>query len=90
MKLCLLDMLPNYHVWTNANMKWGLNTWHWLFMAQPEPFPDLLTAQRPLRQRAEKPELDCAEQRLRTPETQAETQHTIRAQARLIPRLNGM
>ena len=39
MKLCLLDMLPNYHVWTNANMKWGLNTWHWLFMAQPEPFP---------------------------------------------------
>src|SRR6476659_3736187 len=25
-KLCILDMLPNYHVWTNANMKWGLNT----------------------------------------------------------------
>src|SRR5262249_26518731 len=42
MKLCLLDMLPNYYVWTNANMKWGLNTWHWLFMAQPEPFPETL------------------------------------------------
>ena len=39
MKLCLLDMLPNYHVWTNANMKWAIGTWHWLFMAQPEPFP---------------------------------------------------
>src|SRR5260221_10336709 len=29
MKLCLLDMLPNYHVWSNANMKWAVNTWHW-------------------------------------------------------------
>src|SRR5215469_6450381 len=33
MKLCLLDMLPNYHVWTNANMKWALGSYHWLFMA---------------------------------------------------------
>ena len=47
MKLCLLDMLPNYHVWTNANMKWGLNSWHWLFMAQPEPFPDTLMSAVP-------------------------------------------
>src|SRR5947199_5285268 len=41
-KLCLLDMLPNYHVWTNANKKWALGSWHWLFMAQPEPFPETL------------------------------------------------
>jgi haloacetate dehalogenase len=41
-KLCLLDMLPNYYVWTHADMKWGLNSWHWLFMAQPEPFPATL------------------------------------------------
>jgi haloacetate dehalogenase len=47
MKLCLLDMLPNYYVWTNANMKWGLNTWHWLFMAQPEPFPETLMSAVP-------------------------------------------
>ncbi|MBV9969313.1 MAG: alpha/beta hydrolase [Xanthobacteraceae bacterium] len=47
MKLCLLDMLPNYHVWTNANMKWGLNTWHWLFMAQPEPFPETMMSAVP-------------------------------------------
>ena len=47
MKLCILDMLPNYHVWTNANMKWGLNTWHWLFMAQPEPFPETLMSAVP-------------------------------------------
>jgi len=47
MKLCLLDMLPNYHVWTNANRNWALNTWHWLFMAQPEPFPETLMSAVP-------------------------------------------
>src|SRR5712671_7955792 len=39
MKLCLLDMLPNYHVWSNANKNWAVNTWHWMFLAQPEPLP---------------------------------------------------
>src|SRR5947207_909153 len=47
MKLCLLDMLPNYHVWTNASRNWGLNSWHWLFMAQPEPFPETLISAVP-------------------------------------------
>jgi len=47
MKLCLLDMLPNYYVWTNANMKWALGTWHWLFMAQPEPFPETMMSAVP-------------------------------------------
>ncbi len=47
MKLCLLDMLPNYYVWSNANMNWALNTWHWMFMAQPEPFPETLMSAVP-------------------------------------------
>src|SRR5579871_3378912 len=42
MKLCLLDMLPNYYVWTNANKNWALGSWHWLFMAQAEPFPETM------------------------------------------------
>src|ERR1700675_1746822 len=42
MKLCLLDGLPNYHVWANANKNWALSSWHWSFMAQPEPFPETL------------------------------------------------
>src|SRR6516162_9464799 len=29
MKLCLLDMLPNYHVWSTANKDWAINTRHW-------------------------------------------------------------
>jgi len=47
MKLCLLDMLPNYHVWTNANMKWAIGAWHWMFMAQPEPFPETMMSAVP-------------------------------------------
>jgi haloacetate dehalogenase len=47
MKLCLLDMLPNYYVWTNANKSWAINSWHWLFMAQPEPFPETLMSAVP-------------------------------------------
>src|SRR5919197_14768 len=46
-KMCLLDMLPNYHVWTSANRNWALSSWHWLFMAQPEPFPETLISAVP-------------------------------------------
>jgi haloacetate dehalogenase len=47
MKLALLDMLPNYYVWTNANKSWALGSWHWLFMAQAEPFPETLMSAVP-------------------------------------------
>jgi haloacetate dehalogenase len=40
MKACIIDVLPNYHVWTNTSRGWALSSWHWLFMAQPEPFPE--------------------------------------------------
>src|SRR6266853_5472491 len=42
MKLCLLDMLPNYYAWTNTNRTRVTVAWHWLFMAQPEPFPETM------------------------------------------------
>jgi haloacetate dehalogenase len=42
MKLCLLDMLPNYYAWTNTNRSRATVAWHWLFMAQPEPFPETM------------------------------------------------
>ena len=47
MKMCLLDMLPNYHVWTSANKNWAMSSWHWLFMAQSEPFPETLMSAVP-------------------------------------------
>jgi haloacetate dehalogenase len=41
-KVAILDVLPSYHVWVNANKNWAINSWHWAFLAQPEPFPDTL------------------------------------------------
>jgi len=41
-KACLMDVIPNYHVWTNITKNWVIKTWHWGFMAQPEPFPERL------------------------------------------------
>ncbi len=42
MKVAILDVLPSYHVWTNLNMKTALGSWHWMFLAQPEPLPDTM------------------------------------------------
>ncbi len=42
MKLCMLDNLPNHHVWTNISKRWVINNWHWSFLAQPEPLPETL------------------------------------------------
>jgi pimeloyl-ACP methyl ester carboxylesterase len=42
MKVCIVDVLPASYVWTNLNIKSALNSWHWLFLAQPEPLPDTL------------------------------------------------
>ena len=47
MKVAMLDNLPNYHVWTNANRKWALSNWHWSFLAQAEPLPETLLSSVP-------------------------------------------
>lgn len=39
-RVCLMDVLPNYYVWTNTTKDWVIRTWHWGFMAQPEPLPE--------------------------------------------------
>ena len=46
-KVCLIDVLPNYFVWTNTTKAWAIGTWHWAFMAQPEPFPERLMSAVP-------------------------------------------
>jgi haloacetate dehalogenase len=46
-KVCLMDVLPNYFVWTNTTKAWAIGTWHWAFMAQPEPFPERLMSAVP-------------------------------------------
>jgi haloacetate dehalogenase len=46
-KLALLDMLPTYHVLTHVDKNWAMGTWHWMFLAQPEPFPETLISAVP-------------------------------------------
>lgn len=37
-----LDIAPTHHVLTNVTMGWGLEAYHWFFMAQKAPFPEKL------------------------------------------------
>lgn len=44
-RLAALDIVPTHHVLTNVTLGWGLEAYHWFFMAQKAPFPEkLLTA----------------------------------------------
>ena len=47
MKVCILDVLPAYYTWTTLSKRTALNSWHWLFLAQPEPFPDTMISAVP-------------------------------------------
>ena len=39
-RLCLMDILPNYHVWTNTTMSWAIGTWHWGSWLNLSRFPN--------------------------------------------------
>lgn len=44
-RLAALDIVPTHHVLTNVSLGWGLESYHWFFMAQKAPFPErLITA----------------------------------------------
>ncbi|RJE84477.1 alpha/beta fold hydrolase [Paracoccus onubensis] len=41
-RLAALDIVPTYHALTNVSLGWGLEAYHWFFMAQKAPFPEKL------------------------------------------------
>ena len=41
-RLAALDIVPTHHVLTNITLGWGLEAYHWFFMAQKAPFPEKL------------------------------------------------
>ena len=49
LKAALIDILPNYHIWNNTSRQWAQSSWHWLFMAQPSPFPETMMGAVPAR-----------------------------------------
>jgi haloacetate dehalogenase len=46
-RLAVLDILPTYDYWQRMDRRHGLNIYHWLFLAQPEPLPERLIAGNP-------------------------------------------
>ena len=41
-RMAALDIVPTHHVLTNVSLGWGLEAYHWFFMAQKAPFPERL------------------------------------------------
>ena len=41
-QLCALDIIPTYNLLSNVTLGWGLESYHWFFMAQKAPFPEKL------------------------------------------------
>jgi haloacetate dehalogenase len=46
-KAAVVDILPNYYIWTHASKEWAMKSWHWLFMAQPYDLPERMMAAVP-------------------------------------------
>ena len=46
--LSVLDILPTHAMWHNFTVKLAMKTYHWLFLAQPNPLPEMLIEQAPV------------------------------------------
>ncbi|MET0143552.1 MAG: alpha/beta hydrolase [Ilumatobacteraceae bacterium] len=41
-RVAVLDILPTLEYWDRLDRRFGLNIYHWMFLAQPAPFPERL------------------------------------------------
>jgi haloacetate dehalogenase len=46
-RLAVLDIVPTYDMWHNFTVKLAMKTYHWLFLAQPHPLPEMLIEPNP-------------------------------------------
>ena len=46
-KLSTLDIVPTYEMWARMDHTMAMKTWHWPFLAQPEPLPEMLIGKAP-------------------------------------------
>ena len=46
--LTVLDIVPTYAMWHNFTVKLAMKTYHWLFLAQPNPLPEMLIEPAPV------------------------------------------
>jgi haloacetate dehalogenase len=46
-KAAFVDMLPQHHLLNNVTRSWGMFSWHWFFMVQPNPTPETMISADP-------------------------------------------
>jgi haloacetate dehalogenase len=46
-KLAVLDIVPTYAMWRGMDQNLAMRTWHWMFLAQPYPLPEMLIGNAP-------------------------------------------
>ncbi len=47
-RLAVLDIVPTHAMWHNFSVKLAMKTYHWLFLAQPDPLPEMLIGKAPV------------------------------------------
>jgi haloacetate dehalogenase len=46
-RAAFMDMLPQHHLLNNVTKSWGMFSWHWFFMVQPNPMPETMISADP-------------------------------------------
>ena len=46
--LTVLDIVPTYAMWSDFTVRLAMKTYHWLFLAQPFPLPEMLIEKTPI------------------------------------------
>jgi haloacetate dehalogenase len=46
-KAAFIDMLPQHYLLNNVTKNWGMFSWHWFFMVQPNPTPETMISADP-------------------------------------------
>lgn len=41
-RMAALDIVPTHHLLTNISLGWGIESYHWFFLAQKAPYPERL------------------------------------------------
>jgi pimeloyl-ACP methyl ester carboxylesterase len=47
-KLATLDIVPTWAMWHHMDARLANRAWHWMFLAQPAPFPETMIGKDPL------------------------------------------
>ena len=47
-KLAVLDIIPTYDMWHGMDYQGAFKVWHWPFLAQPEPLPEMFITKAPV------------------------------------------